>query len=194
MAIPRSATLGATSANMSDRPSELEHVVLGIVWKFGPCTPHAIRTHFVTSRNSRFSASTGAIYPLVRRLEARGLLASTSSRRKRQRRRLYEISGAGLAALREWLAPPHDDDAFGVPHDPIRIRLYFLEALSPARRDAFFDSADAGFRAELASLEDDLARYEAERSTASAVATRGAIALCRARVRWIAEARRALGR
>lgn len=173
--------------------SELESVVLGIVWKEGPCTPHAIRTHFVTSRNTRFSGSTGAIYPLVRRLEERGLLVSKGDRRKLQKRRLYAISDAGLARLREWLAPPLGEEAFSVPHDPVRIRSYFLEALSPAERGAFCDAAEAGFRDQLKRLAEDLARYEGAGSRLSALATEGAMGLCRAQLRWIAAVREALG-
>lgn len=177
---------------MNERPSELESVVLGIVWKEGPCTPHAIRTHFVTSRNTRFSGSTGAIYPLVRRLEERGLLVSKGDRRKLQKRRLYAISDEGLARLREWLAPPLSEEAFSVPHDPVRLRLYFLEALPARERNAFFDAAEAGFREQLRRLAGDLARYEAARSTLSALATQGAIGLCRAQLRFVVAARGAL--
>ena len=47
--------------------TELEAAVLGVVWQDGPCTPYAIRQHFLESPAPRWSGSAGAIYPLVRR-------------------------------------------------------------------------------------------------------------------------------
>ena len=61
--------------------SELEYVVLGVVRQEAPCTPYVIRQVFAHSPSSYWSGSAGAIYPLVRRLERRGLLESTERRR-----------------------------------------------------------------------------------------------------------------
>lgn len=169
------------------KPSELEQVVLGVVWKEGACTPHTVRTHFADSRNSRFSGSAGAIYPLVERLERRGLLRSTSDRTTRQRRRLYRITEKGLAELRAWVG---SELPFGIPHDPIRLRLYFLEALAPSARAKFLDAAERGMRAELGFLRDDRDRYEREGWTYSVCATDGAIAIVRAQIAWLGRLRR----
>jgi DNA-binding PadR family transcriptional regulator len=176
----------------TSRPSELEHVVLGIVWKEGPCTPHAIRTNFVASRNTRFSGSAGAIYPLVARMERRGLLCSRADRRKRQRRRLYEVTAEGRARLRDWLAPPYTEDDLGVQHDPIRLRVYFLAALPPARRRAFLDTCTESLRSRLVELRDDLQSYADRQATYSVLAIQGALAVTRAQLRWLASIRKAL--
>src|SRR5690348_10028070 len=98
-----------TAAMPKRGPSELECVVLGVVWKFGPCTPHAIRTHFTTGQSTRFTASAGAIYPLVSRLERRGWLQSRRDARGRQARRVYTLAPAGLVQLQRWLGPPFGD-------------------------------------------------------------------------------------
>lgn len=164
------------------RPSELEHVVLGVVWKEGACTPHAVRTHFSTSRNSRFSASAGAIYPLMRRLESRGLLRSVEDRTTRQKRRLYRITARGEAALVAWVG---SGLPAGVPHDPIRLRLYFLEALPPAARDAFLERARLGVSHELECLAADRARYADAGWVFSVHATDGALAIARAQLAWL---------
>jgi hypothetical protein len=39
----------------------LEFTVLGIVAKFGPLTPYAVRRHFATSPHGHFSSSAGSI-------------------------------------------------------------------------------------------------------------------------------------
>jgi DNA-binding PadR family transcriptional regulator len=165
--------------------SELEGVVLGVVWKFGPCTPHAIRSHFFASRSARFSGSAGAIYPLVARLERAALLHSQSDRRSRQRRRLYEITPAGRRRLVTWLSPPFREQDVGALHDPIRTRVYFLAALPARERRRFLDEAEAGLRRTLDLMKQDLVGYRRAGSHLSVLAMRGAIGLARAQLRWL---------
>lgn len=166
-------------------PSELEGVVLGIVWKFGPCTPHAIRTHLLTSRSARFSGSAGAIYPLVARLEGRGLLRSRRDLRSRQGRRLYATTAAGTRLLRRWLGPPLRDEDLGALHDPIRTRVYFLAALPVEARRRFIDEARDGLQRTLEGMRADLAAYRRRGSRSSAIAMRGAIDVTKAQLRWL---------
>jgi DNA-binding PadR family transcriptional regulator len=165
--------------------SELEGVVLGVVWKFGPCTPHAIRSHFFASRSARFSGSAGAIYPLVARLERAALLRSRSDRRSRQRRRLYEITPTGRRRLMTWLSPPFREQDLGALHDPIRARVYFLAALPAPKRRRFLDEAEAGLRRTLDLMKQDLVGYRRAGSHLSVLAMRGAIGLARAQLRWL---------
>ena len=54
--------------------SELEGAVLGLIWRQGPLTAHAVRSVFAGSPTPYFSGSEGSIYAVVRRLEGRGLI------------------------------------------------------------------------------------------------------------------------
>ncbi len=54
--------------------TELESTVLGVVWLRGPCTAYVIRQEFLASSSSYWTASTGAIYPVLRRLEGAGMI------------------------------------------------------------------------------------------------------------------------
>src|SRR5580704_17490919 len=56
-----------------------------------------------------FSDSPGAIYPALARREQRGLLASAAEAQGR-RKRTYERTDAGEAALAAWLARPVEPD------------------------------------------------------------------------------------
>lgn len=122
--------------------SELESFVLGLVWQHGPCSPYEIRRLLADSPSRQWSASTGAIYPLVRRLEQDGCLTSSERRGSSRPGRAYAITPTGRTALRRWLGPPLGTDACTVTVDPLRTRLRFLAALAPAERRAWVKSAE----------------------------------------------------
>src|SRR6185436_18926108 len=74
--------------------TDLEQTVLGIVWRDGPCTPYHVRSVLLRSPSSHWSGSAGAIYPLVKRLEARGLARSRAVRTGRRAGREVELTDA----------------------------------------------------------------------------------------------------
>jgi len=121
--------------------SELECFVLGLVWQLGPCSAYDLRQHVSRSPSSQWSASAGALYPLVQRLEREKLLAARSESTGQRARREYRITAAGLLELRRWVGPPLPELAATVSHDPLRSRARFLGALSPARQEEWIDSA-----------------------------------------------------
>jgi DNA-binding PadR family transcriptional regulator len=167
------------------RLTELEHVVLGIVWKDGPCTAHAIRMHTITTRNSRFSGSPGAIYPVMRRLEFRGLVSCDLDCSGRQLRRTYTTTYDGRAALRSWLKAACPVQRSDVLQDPVRLRIYFLEALPMFRRRTVLEAMEQGLGEQMEDLVDDLGDDADRGETYRLLATRGAITVCRAQRRWI---------
>ena len=56
--------------------TELEGAALGVVVRDGPCTSYVVKEMFRGSPSEFWSGSAGSIYPLMRRLEERGLVAS----------------------------------------------------------------------------------------------------------------------
>lgn len=176
---------------MPRRPlSELECFVLGLIWKHGPCTAYALRQKLQSSPSTQWSGSAGAIYPLVRRLEAAGLLKSRSSGRGRRASLEYLATPKGEAALREWIGPPLPPEALTVAHDPLRSRLRFIMALPPQQRRAWIDAA-------IRSL-DEVSRRVRQWDQAHAndpdpfvaIMTRSGLLDVRARRTWLREARR----
>lgn len=174
------------------RLSDLECFTLGLVWETGPCSAYDIRRRLVDSPSSQWSGSAGAIYPLVRRLEKRGLLSSGASATGRRRRRLYSIRPAGIKALQAWIGPPLHADAVTVAHDPLRSRARFLGAATPGQRRKFVDAADGAL--------DEVARrvarwhglYAGKGSAIAAALTRSGELDITARRTWLTEIRRAL--
>ena len=169
--------------------TELEAVTLGCVATRGPCTAYSVRREFARAPSARFSGSAGAIYPLLRRLEERGLLQSRSADTGKRPASEYSITRAGRAALRMWLRSSLEPaDAFA--DDPLRTRMLFLDQLSPAARIEWVEAAEAAVRAQ----EGRIRAYEANAPDTVWVrlANENARRLNRTRLRWLATVREAL--
>ena len=174
-------------------PTDLENVILGIVAKFGPCTTYTVRRHFEVSPTSYFSASTGSIYPAVRRLEAAGLLSRRADLRGRQRRTMYSITDEGRGVVHAWLAPPLGPDALGPPHDPIRIRMYFLSLCTKHEQREFVARTLADLAMRMKEMQSYVDLYPPRGNTQmSHLAARGCIHATRAQIEWLREVESAL--
>lgn len=119
----------------SDRLTELEGAVLGMIAVRGPCTPYVLRREFTDSPSRFWSASSGAVYPLVRRLATRGLIRVARKTRDGREGSLYALTPAGSTALAEWVSGLDQPESISVPPDPLRSRVAFFEVLEPARRE-----------------------------------------------------------
>jgi DNA-binding PadR family transcriptional regulator len=125
--------------------TELEGAALGIVLRAGACTPYALRRAFATSPSRFWSGSAGAVYPLVRRLERRRLLASRADRKDRRARRLVRATPAGRRAFEDWLLDPVRAADFGF--DPLRTRLFYADLVPRTRLEAFLARTAGGISA-----------------------------------------------
>jgi DNA-binding PadR family transcriptional regulator len=117
-------------------PTELEGAALGLVVRDGPCTSYAVAEIFRGSPSEVWSGSAGSIYPLMRRLERRGLVVSESGATGRRGRRVYRATPEGRREFRRWLTDA--GRAAGMGHDPLRTRLVFLDLLPRGSRAGFF--------------------------------------------------------
>lgn len=121
--------------------SELECFVMGLVWQLGSASAYDVRRAMADSPSSQWSASTGAIYPLMRRLQRCGLLSGKQEKKGQRARRIYIVTAAGKRVLRHWIGPPFAPEAVSVSHDPLRSRARFLAVLPPAEREAWVQAA-----------------------------------------------------
>jgi DNA-binding PadR family transcriptional regulator len=173
-------------------PTDLEHIVLGIIAKKGPITAYAVMQEFTHSTAAHYRASAGAIYPLVRRLVRRRLIMAGGGARGRRAHTAYVIGVAGRAALRAWLSPPLPADAAGLAIDPLRTRMYFLASVPPQQRVAFVDDALRLVEAEMRANVTARNHYRATGDPFSTLAMDGALRVMRARRQWLRGARRML--
>lgn len=169
--------------------SDLEHTVLGLVWKHGPCTRYQIRKQFIDSPSSHWTGSAGAIYPLVAKLEDRGLVESKSVQRDRRHSRIVRITSAGRKTLKTWLKPPLSSEAAEAVFDAVRTRAFFIGLLTTSERTRFLEDVREALK-EHAKV---VAAYcESRRESGDEfgyLASRGAVHAARARLAWVDELR-----
>jgi len=167
--------------------SDLEYVVLGIVWKFGPCTAYAVRKEFLTSPSSHFSGSAGAIYPLMQRLENQGLISSSSGSHGKRARCLYAIEPKGSKVLRRWLSLPLPERSSVATYNPLRARFYFLKALSSKQQESFLDNATILVNEEIALVSELSDGYLKRGDLFSYLATRSSYLALTSQLAWLHE-------
>ena len=166
--------------------------MLGVLSTLGPCTAYVVRCEFLESPSPYWSGSAGAIYPLLRRLAALGLVLERPHAEGRRRSVVLGLTAAGRAALAAWLLPPLPEVVVGVPSDPLRTRLGFLASLTGAQRGRFLVDAAAGLARQQADLAADERRQRKGGDLYEFLAARGAGAMQAARIAWFEDVRRTL--
>lgn len=170
--------------------TDLEAAAVGCVIATDSCTAHFIRTRFRVSSTSRFSNSAGSIYPLMQRLEKRGLLSSKLRREGKRNVRYYSANPQARRALKQWLTPPDDQLAL-LSIDPLRTRMLYLELLTPRQRAAWLDEIENGLKQSLSNIQESHADQTSP-TTFVELAFENAHLTSLARLEWIRLSRRRL--
>jgi len=112
--------------------STLGYALLGLINQY-PCSGYDLRKVFTETAMGSFSNSPGAIYPALARLEKRGSIASeVKDSVGLRRRRVYRITAAGEAELKEWLSQPITRTEIIRNLGKVMLRFAFMErALGP---------------------------------------------------------------
>ena len=176
---------------MKQALSEIEGCVLALIHESGPATSYAIRKEFLSSPSPQWSGSAGTIYPLVERLQRRGLIRTTTHHTGRRPGRRLSLTAIGVRAFRRWLSIPVADWVGGIPPDPLRSRVRFLGALPPSGQRAFVAEAVRVAGRQLRLLEAD---GEVQRALGPFhhLMSRGAVLTMQARLAFLEEAAKAL--
>lgn len=114
--------------------SELEYLILAMVGE-GVSSGYAMRKEMNRMRGGRWSAESGSVYRVLRRLESDELLREARKVGVPNRERTeYELTPQGEALLHSWLTFPPDRSELAFLVDPLRTRTYFLGRLRPAEQ------------------------------------------------------------
>ena len=137
--------------------TELEYLILGMVIE-GATSGYAMRKEMNRIRGSRWSAESGAVYRVLRRLTAQGFVAEARKAGSPNRERTeYELTEQGKAALMAWVCATPDRTEFMYLVDPIRSRSYLLGRLDPETRIAVLDQWLEASKEFCGELESDMA-------------------------------------
>lgn len=164
--------------------SELEYLILAMVGE-SVNSGYAMRKEMNRMRGGRWSAESGSVYRVLRRLEADGLL--TEARRvgvPNRERTEYELTRAGEALLNSWLTFPPDRSELAFMVDPIRTRSYFLPRLSHVEQGRVLKTWMQENRRFIEDLERETAPFENEHPL-QRVAYQNLVILAQARQEWL---------
>jgi len=170
--------------------TELERCVLGVVWLHEPCSAYTVRRDFLHSTSAYWSGSAGAIYPVLERLDALGLVRATELPWGSRTKKEYRVTPKGRRELEGWIRPPLEPWTAAPTFDPVRTRLVFLELLEPAGRRAFIDEAERNLREKIAEAKRLRPGKEAGMSRFDYYSFIGTIFELEGRLRWIRWVRR----
>jgi DNA-binding PadR family transcriptional regulator len=121
--------------------TDLEGAALAEVASRGAATSYVISQAFARSPSEYWSGSAGAVYPLIKRLAARGLLEPSAAASGKRQRIDYQITEEGRAALEGWLLDA--ERAAGMGFDPLRTRLGHLHLVTQQQRQTFLTEVRA---------------------------------------------------
>jgi DNA-binding PadR family transcriptional regulator len=172
--------------------SRFELALLGLVSQGAPCTAYWIRRQLQKSPSSFFSGSAGAVYPAVERLEKRSLIKATVLEEGRRTSRQYKLTAKGRKALETWLLPPFPPEDLAFTMDPVRTRVYYLEALSPEDRRRFVEEALVQARRRVVVVEAGSEERRESGDRFSYLGGLGVVGEAKARVAWLEDLGREL--
>lgn len=111
--------------------SELEYLILAMVGE-EINSGYAMRKEMNRMRGGRWSAESGSVYRVLRRLEQDGLVKEARRVGVPNRERTeYELTAHGESLLQSWMMFPPDRAEMAFIVDPLRTRAYFLSRLRP---------------------------------------------------------------
>jgi DNA-binding PadR family transcriptional regulator len=180
----KSATLSDTATapemEVSAPLTELEAHVLAQIAVHQPISAYDVMKALARSPVSSLSGSTGAIYPIVKRLRERALVEAAPVKNSPRRTEVLSCTPAGRAAAARWVGSVGDQDL--LPHDPLRSKILFFSLLTKQEQMRFLLEASRALEVKL----DEVEKYAREHEGLNlGLASDGAVASTKARRRWL---------
>jgi len=105
-----------------------DHIVLGLIARHGPLTPYDLKAKVEESTDYFWPVPHAQLYRIPARLAELGLLSEEAEHGGR-RRRVFHLTDAGRAELKQWLADPQSPPA--ETRDPAQLKLFFADLGDP---------------------------------------------------------------
>lgn len=101
-------------------------------YRFGPLTTYRLRRLYAEAPVASFSNSTGTVYPVIRRLSARGLIETSPVEGSRRGAETLMCTDLGARALKAWILTHGKEEI--VLADLARSKLACFNLLTPQER------------------------------------------------------------
>lgn len=140
--------------------TSFEHVLLGLIC-LSPASGYDLKRMFAATPMGLYQPSSGALYPALRRLEARGLIRVTdppAANGSPRRRRVYQPTAGGRETHLTWLRTPVEP---GSAARDLGLHLMRFVMMEPVLARAEVLAFLADLEHALAVLTADLERYAA---------------------------------
>jgi DNA-binding PadR family transcriptional regulator len=183
-----------SSPGGAGRPlTDFEQVLLGVI-DSEPRSGYGLKKMFSASPSSVYQPSPGALYPALRRLEARGLLYAEKIATGRRAQRMYHVTDAGRAIHVDWLAKPVVAATVGADLGLHLMRFALMEDHLPRQAVlAFLDDLAAALETFVTGMERYVASGAQSARPHAELAIEHGIAIHRASLAWTRSALVALG-
>lgn len=132
----------------------LQHAVLGVL-EARAMSGYELTRFFEASARWVWSAPQSQIYPLLRKLEADGLIVGEEQvRGERLKRTSYSLTALGHASLVDWLGETHDEPN---ARDPLLLKVLYFDMADP-------DAAERVLLAHIGELEANIEQWSVHRA------------------------------
>ncbi len=182
----------ASSSPVGRPLTDFEQVLLGVI-DSEPRSGYGLKKMFNSSPSSVYQPSPGALYPALRRLEARGLLRAEKISTGRRAQRMYHVTDAGHAAHVDWLRQPVIPATVGADLGLHLMRFALMEDRLPrAAIRAFLEDLENALDTFVTAMEQYLASGVQSGRPHAELAIKHGIAVHRASLDWTRSALAAL--
>jgi DNA-binding PadR family transcriptional regulator len=112
--------------------TSFEHVLLGLIC-LSPSSGYDLKRIFAATPMGTYQPGSGALYPALRRMEAKGLVRANpdTAGKSARHRRVYELTQAGRAAHMTWLRMPVEPATVSQDLGLHLMRFVMMEHLVP---------------------------------------------------------------
>ena len=171
------------------RLTEDEGIFLALLVRVEPATAYQLSKIYAESPVSNFGTSKGKIYPLIQRLEKRGLLKKKPVAGDSRRSELLSATAGGRNAVRDWVMELKPDHF--LVDDPLRTRLQSFDLLNHDQQLEWVANARDGLQRKLEELE---AYGAAVTVPFKELVHDNAVSSVRSRIDWVDRLSRSIGR
>jgi DNA-binding PadR family transcriptional regulator len=165
--------------------SILGYALLGLIYQ-QPLSGYDVKKIFASTPMAGFSDSPGAIYPALRKLEQLGFVRSEVEQLAGlRRRRAFEITPKGVAALKAWQSKPIVEEDMVRRLAELLLRFAFMdETLGAERSLAFLQEFAGKLAAYIPTLREYLDTHAGAISLSGRLALESGIQEYEARLEW----------